>query len=84
MPMFFLSGAFFPLGKVPLWMAWLSRLDPVTYGVDALRQEALSRSVPRTVLGMLTLYPVTTDITVMGVLAVAFIVPAVWQFGRRD
>lgn len=84
MPMFFLSGAFFPLGRVPLWMAWLSRLDPVTYGVDALRQEALSRSVPRTVLGTLTLYPVTTDIAVMGVLALAFIVPAVWQFGRRD
>jgi ABC-2 type transport system permease protein len=84
MPMFFLSGAFFPLGKVPLWMAWLSRLDPVTYGVDALRQETLSRSVPGTLLGMLTLYPVTTDIAVMGVLAMAFIVPAVWQFGRRD
>ena len=84
MPMFFLSGAFFPLKNVPLWMAWLSRLDPVTYGVDALRQEALSRSVPGVLLATLALHPVTTDIVVMGGLAVAFIVPAVWQFGRQD
>ncbi|MGD8732288.1 MAG: ABC transporter permease, partial [Anaerolineales bacterium] len=32
LPMFFLSGAFFPLNGVPLWMEWLSRINPVTYG----------------------------------------------------
>jgi ABC-2 type transport system permease protein len=84
MPMFFLSGAFFPLGDVPVWMAWLARIDPVTYGVDSLRQEALRGNVPTGLLGMLSLHPVTIDVFVMGALALAFIGPAVWQFGRQE
>jgi ABC-2 type transport system permease protein len=84
MPMFFLSGAFFPLRGVPLWMSWLSRIDPVTYGVDALRQQTLARSVPPQLLRTLTLHPVATDVAVMAGLAVLFIVPAVWQFGRQE
>lgn len=84
MPMFFLSGAFFPLRGVPLWMSWLSRIDPVTYGVDGLRQEALSRSISPALLQALALHPVATDVVVMAALAAAFIVPAVWQFGRQE
>lgn len=37
MPMFFLSGAFFPLQGLPRWMDVLTKIDPLTYGVDALR-----------------------------------------------
>jgi ABC-2 type transport system permease protein len=84
MPMFFLSGAFFPLRGLPLWMTWLSRIDPVTYGVDSLRGATLQRSVPPGVLAELTLYPVAVDVAIMAILAVAFIVPAVWLFGRQD
>ncbi|HEX6987831.1 MAG TPA: ABC transporter permease [Bacillota bacterium] len=36
-PMWMLSGAFFPLQGVPGWMAALMRIDPLTYAVDALR-----------------------------------------------
>ncbi|MFN3929502.1 MAG: ABC transporter permease, partial [Thermoflexus sp.] len=57
MPMFFVSGAFFPLRQVPLWMEWLARADPVAYGVDAMRQTALSGLVPEPVLQVLTLHP---------------------------
>jgi ABC-2 type transport system permease protein len=84
MPMFFLSGAFFPLRGVPLWLAWLSRVDPVTYGVDALRQAALSRTAPPALLAALTLHPMATNIVVMLALTVAFIIPGVWQFARRE
>jgi ABC-2 type transport system permease protein len=84
MPMFFLSGAFFPLRGVPLWLSWLSRVDPVTYGVDSLRQESLARSLPDGLLRTLALHPIRTDVVVMSVLALAFVVPAVWQFGRRE
>jgi ABC-2 type transport system permease protein len=84
MPMFFLSGAFFPLRGVPLWMTWLSRVDPVTYGVDALRQEVLKGSVSPALLGALTVHPMATNVVVMAALSVAFIIPAVWQFGRQD
>ena len=37
MPIWFLSGAFFPAAGLPLWLAWLMRLNPLTYGMAALR-----------------------------------------------
>jgi ABC-2 type transport system permease protein len=37
MPMFFLSGAVFPLDTAPAVLRTLSHIDPLTYGVDALR-----------------------------------------------
>ena len=84
MPMFFLSGAFFPLRGIPLWLAWLTRVDPVTYGVDSMRQQALRRSVPPTLMQTLALHPIRTDVVVMAGLALLFIAPAVWQFNHRD
>jgi ABC-2 type transport system permease protein len=37
MPIFFLSGALFPLDRLPSWLTLLTRIDPLTYGVDMLR-----------------------------------------------
>jgi len=37
MPMFFLSGAIFPLDRIPTWLKLLTRLNPLTYGVDQFR-----------------------------------------------
>lgn len=37
MPVWFLSGAFFPAAGLPSWLAWLMRLNPLTYGMAALR-----------------------------------------------
>ena len=36
-PLFFLSGALFPIKNLPSWIRWLSYVDPLTYGVDGLR-----------------------------------------------
>jgi len=41
MPMFFLSGALFPLTGLPGWMKVLTRLDPAAYGMDPLRRAVL-------------------------------------------
>ena len=38
LPMWFLSGAFFPVTGAPLWLEWIVRLNPLTYGNMALRQ----------------------------------------------
>jgi ABC-2 type transport system permease protein len=38
MPMFFLSGALFPLQGLPTWLAGLTLLDPATYGIDPIRR----------------------------------------------
>jgi ABC-2 type transport system permease protein len=37
-PLIFLAGVFFPLNNVPDWLALISKLNPLTYGVDAIRQ----------------------------------------------
>ncbi|MEA1905470.1 MAG: ABC transporter permease [Euryarchaeota archaeon] len=37
MPIFFLSGAFFPVEGLPGWFSTVVVLNPLTYGVDALR-----------------------------------------------
>src|SRR6202022_1341252 len=44
MPMFFLSGALFPLTNLPGWMTVLTRLNPASYGIDPLRRVVLSDS----------------------------------------
>ncbi len=37
LPLYFLSGAMFPIDGLPPWLSFLAHLDPVTYGVDLLR-----------------------------------------------
>ena len=37
MPLFFLSGALFPLANLPIVMGVVTRMDPLAYGVDGLR-----------------------------------------------
>lgn len=37
MPMWLLSGAFFPIAGLPIWLAWIVKLNPLTYGVAAFR-----------------------------------------------
>jgi ABC-2 type transport system permease protein len=46
MPMFFLSGALFPLQGLPGWMNVLTRLDPAAYGIDPLRRVVLAPVLP--------------------------------------
>ena len=38
MPMFFLSGALYPVAGLPAWLAVLNRVDPLTYAVDPMRR----------------------------------------------
>ena len=42
LPLFFLSGALFPLDNLPEWLSILTVLDPATYAVDALRNTILN------------------------------------------
>ncbi|MEI8327675.1 MAG: ABC transporter permease [Candidatus Taylorbacteria bacterium] len=55
MPLFFLSGALFPLEGLPKGLAIVARLDPLSYGVDALRS----------ILTGVHFYGVGLDITVL-------------------
>src|SRR5216683_1882433 len=44
MPLYFLSGAMFPVSSAPTWMRILMSIDPLTYGVDGLRIIVFSAS----------------------------------------
>jgi ABC-2 type transport system permease protein len=37
LPLFFLSGALYPLNGLPAWLTVLTRIDPITYIVDPMR-----------------------------------------------
>jgi ABC-2 type transport system permease protein len=59
MPLFFLSGALYPLGNIPRALLWVVRLDPLSYGVDALRHFLIGSST----FGIVVDVPVLLAIT---------------------
>lgn len=73
MPMFFLSGAFFPLTGLPGWLKSLSIIDPLTYGVDALKAATLGVSE----------FSLGQDIVVIFVLGVIFLTGAAMMFNTE-
>lgn len=44
LPIYFLSGALFPLDGLPSVLSFLTRIDPLSYGVDALRSLLIGTS----------------------------------------
>jgi ABC-2 type transport system permease protein len=42
MPLFFLSGALYPLNGLPAWLAVVTRFDPITYVVAPMRHAVFS------------------------------------------
>ena len=42
MPLFFLSGAMYPVTGLPTWLTALNRVDPLTYAVDPIRRVVFS------------------------------------------
>ena len=91
MPMFFLSGALFPLSNLPGWMTVLTRLDPASYGIDPLRRVVLSASgLPGPVIDRLGLtingnvLPIALEAGIMLAFGVVMLGIAVVSFQRRD
>jgi ABC-2 type transport system permease protein len=72
MPIFFLSGALFPLSNLPAALTVATRLDPMAYGVDGLRAAFIGLSE----IG------VATDIIVLCVVATVFLVMGARAFAR--
>lgn len=65
MPMWFLSGALFPLqGQIPWWLNFLVRINPLTYGVDLIRRLVLGFSFysPYFDLGFLIIFSILTTL----------------------
>jgi ABC-2 type transport system permease protein len=44
MPIYFLSGALFPLTGLPVALSYVTKADPLTYGIDGMRSALLGQS----------------------------------------
>ncbi len=83
MPLFFLSGAMFPLSAVPAWMRALMKIDPLTYGVDALRAVIYSGKDPAA-LSFLVQHSLPLDLAVLAGLALLFGLWGAYSFSRQE
>lgn len=72
MPIYFLSGALFPLTNLPTVLAVITRLDPLTYGIDGLRGAFIGVSA----------FTAGTDFAVLVGVAVVFIVLGAYRFSK--
>lgn len=66
MPSYFLSGALFPLTSSPKLLQMISQINPLTYGVDALREVMLGESYFGLGLDFLILSSVTLILLIIG------------------
>jgi len=83
-PMFFLSGAFFPLTAVPSWMSMLSKINPLTYGVDSFRQIILGSEVSREIMERVVLYPLYIDMSFLAAFSIIMVSAAVFAFNKKN
>ncbi len=94
LPMFFLSGAVFPLSKLPTWLRALTVIDPLTYGVDPMRRAVFSKLHHLKPATIQTLapgvhwngwrVPTLLELAIVGMMAVSMTAVAIWQFSRAD
>jgi ABC-2 type transport system permease protein len=86
-PMIFLAGVFFPVDSTPVWMQALSKVNPATYGVDAIRHVFLGSGPAGAGLGVSLLGHTMTlveEVVLIGVLGVVFLGAAAWRFRRQE
>ena len=73
-PIFFLSGALFPLQSMPSWLRYIMYIDPLTYGVDGLRG---------TLIGVAA-FPLWLDFMVLLILCVALATLGSYFFSKME
>jgi ABC-2 type transport system permease protein len=93
MPMYFLSGALFPVSGLPPWLTVLNRLDPMTYAVDPMRRLVfnhlhISRAAHRTLDPGVTWWgwhvPSLLEVAVVAAIGLVCLAVAVIEFSGRE
>jgi len=95
-PLIFLSGIFFPVNNVPTWLEVISKVNPLTYGVDAIRQLFLGGDLAATgtatgqssyVIGVTVFghtMSILEDVMVVAVLGAVLMLAAIWSFSKQE
>jgi ABC-2 type transport system permease protein len=74
MPLFFLSGALFPLQGLPTAITAIARIDPLSYGVDAFRALLINSSH----------FSLAVDLGVLSVVTLLFLITGSYFFSRIE
>jgi ABC-2 type transport system permease protein len=83
-PLIFLAGVFFPVNNVPAWLEVISKVNPLTYGVDAIRQLFLGSNAALGVTVFGHTMTVVEEILVVGGLGAILLGGAVVAFNRQE
>jgi ABC-2 type transport system permease protein len=93
MPMFFISGALFPVAGLPGWLAVLNRLDPLTYAVDPMRRlvfshldisDAARKALDPGVTWWSWHVPTGLEIAMVFLLGLGLLSIAIWEFSTTE
>jgi len=76
MPIYFLSGALFPLKGLPRVLGYITKLDPLSYGIDGMRNVLLEHSYA-------TFQP-AMDLTVLVCVGAVLLVVGAWRFSKIE
>jgi len=74
LPLFFLSGALYPLDNLPKALVALTHVDPMTYGVDGMRAALIAR----------THFGASVDGVVLLCFGAALTVLGAWRFSKIE
>ncbi|MBA7475308.1 hypothetical protein ES707_10674 [subsurface metagenome] len=94
-PLIFLSGVFFPVNNVPAWLEVLSKANPLTYGVDAIRQLFLAGDIAASgaagsgdfVFGVTVFghtMSILEDVAIVAIFGAILMSLAVWSFSKQE
>ena len=92
-PMFFLSGALYPVAGLPAWLEGLNRINPLTYAVDPMRHLVfdhldVSETARRTLDPGVTWFgwqlPPGFEAGMVLLLGLALLGAAIWEFSRTE
>jgi ABC-2 type transport system permease protein len=93
LPIFFLSGALFPLRSLPTWLEVLTKLDPLAYVVDPMRRAVFAHvhttpAVRVLFAGGVTwngwTVPVGVELGLTALVGAVLLGVAIYAFGRTD
>jgi ABC-2 type transport system permease protein len=71
-PVYLVSGFYFPIKSLPVWVAAIGAIIPVTLGLDAMRQLLFTGNAA---IGFL---PISTEVIILAVLSLVFLLAAKW------
>ena len=92
-PMFFISGALFPVAGLATWLAILNRLDPLTYAVDPMRRAVfshlhISSAAQQSLNSGVTWFgwrvPTLLEAAVVVILGLIMLGIAIWEFSATE